>query len=93
MSLFQLSALRDKVSSCSYDIIVYNLHLTKSVFGSREKNGYCKKFNCCVEFSDEKCQMFNVIPRIQLHVQSMPINTKIVSSNLVQARCTRYNIM
>jgi hypothetical protein len=39
MSLFQLSALRDKVSSRSYDIIVYNLHLTKSVFGSREKNG------------------------------------------------------
>jgi hypothetical protein len=67
--------------------------LTKSVFGSHEKNGYCKKSNCCVEFSDEKCQMFNVISRIQLNVQSMPINTKIVSSNPVQARYTRYNIM
>jgi len=28
-----------------------------------------------------------------LHVQSVPITTKVVSSNPVQAWCTRYNIM
>jgi hypothetical protein len=28
-----------------------------------------------------------------LHVQSVPITTKVVSSNPIQARCTRYNIM
>jgi len=30
---------------------------------------------------------------LQLPVQSVPITTKVVSSNPVQARCTRYNIM
>jgi len=29
---------------------------------------------------------------LQLHVQSVPITTDIVSSNPAQARCTRYNI-
>ena len=30
---------------------------------------------------------------LQLPMQSVPINTKVVSSNPIQARCTRYNIM
>jgi hypothetical protein len=30
---------------------------------------------------------------VQLPVQSVPITTKVVSSNPVQARCTQYNIM
>jgi len=30
---------------------------------------------------------------LQLPVQSVPITTKVVSSNPVQVRCTRYNIM
>jgi len=29
---------------------------------------------------------------LQLHMQSMPIITNVVSSNPAQARCTRYNI-
>jgi len=28
-----------------------------------------------------------------LHIQSVPITTKVVRSNLTQVRCTRYNIM
>jgi len=30
---------------------------------------------------------------LELHLQSMPISTNVVSSNYAQARCTRYNIM
>jgi len=30
---------------------------------------------------------------LQLPMQSMPITFKVVSSNLIHGRCTRYNIM
>ena len=30
---------------------------------------------------------------LQLPIQSLPITTNVVSSNPVQARCNRYNIM
>ena len=37
--------------------------------------------------------MFVSLLVLPLHMQSVPITTKIVSSNPTQARCIRYNIM
>jgi hypothetical protein len=34
-----------------------------------------------------------IVVDLQLLVQSVPITTKVVSSNPAQSRCTRYNIM
>ena len=53
----------------------------------------------------KECENFQIIPRgrrdrdrmavgfIKPPMQSMPITTKVVSSNPSQARCARYNIM
>jgi len=52
-------------------------------------------------FNDFKCDLIAEITTIvivlqldvQLSVQSMPITTQVVSLNVAQVRCSRYNIM
>ena len=54
-------------------------------------------FSCFITYT---CTLYTVVGHdriwqlnLQLHMQLVPITTKVVSSDPAQARCTRYNIM
>ena len=46
-----------------------------------------------IERGGGRCGPDRMVGGLQLPLQSVPATTDVVSSNYVQARCTRYNIM
>ena len=84
---------------CGSSVLYLESMLNLSIPRDTEQQRKCRKGEFdCLQIPDFLKEIGDIVVVIvwkldlQLHMQSLPITTNVMSSNPAQARCTRYNM-